>query len=160
MRKLLIRHELSEANNRDNWGTEAFGHADASLMPLGAERAPRIGYILETQHGIDLSYAQVAVSAMRRTQETARYAGLQHAVVYPELNELSLTFDEIIEGKQRSTPPTRAIEQIQPLLDNPPHENIWFTHGFVIATICHVRGLAYDRFIPRFGEIRTIEFDD
>lgn len=36
---LDIHHGLSQANNRDNIGTPAFGHPDSRLMPAGRESA-------------------------------------------------------------------------------------------------------------------------
>ena len=43
MSKLVARHSLSEANNYNNYGKPAFGHADAPLMPEGFRIAQTMG---------------------------------------------------------------------------------------------------------------------
>ncbi|HTE58138.1 MAG TPA: histidine phosphatase family protein [Verrucomicrobiae bacterium] len=72
---LVARHGLSEANNRDNYGTPAFGNPEAPLMPQGREQATELGEKLTSEYGFDLASEPVAVSMMRRTQDTAITAG-------------------------------------------------------------------------------------
>ena len=161
MRKLFIRHELSEANNSNNWGTEAFGHPLASLMPEGIERTPAIGAeLMSEKYGIYLPETRVAISGMLRTRHTAYFAGARKFKTYRYLDEIPLTYDEIMTGKATKTPPQKAIDYVAPILENPPEEEVIFTHGFVIATICYAKGLEFNNFIPKFGEIRSIELGD
>jgi broad specificity phosphatase PhoE len=87
MSKLVVRHGLSEANNRENYGTPAFGNPDAPLMPLGREQAAAKGELLIAEYGMQIPEQSVAVSMMRRSQETAIVAGFRKLCLYPELNE-------------------------------------------------------------------------
>lgn len=168
MRKLLIRHGLSEANNYKNIGTPAFGSPDAGLMEEGKVMARDAGRLLVNQYGVDILSTEVAVSEMLRTQETALEAGFprHNMTPYASLNEVTssiiknLSQEQIINAIVNETPPAIAIQHVEELLANPPEEEIWFTHGFVIATICYVRGIKFDRFIPQFCEIRDIEIGE
>lgn len=161
MEKILIRHGLSEANNRDNIGTPLFGHSQAGLMELGRTQAQNVGHDLRSLYSIDTDTARAATSTMLRTQETAHCAGFEpdRLQSYTVLDEISnrVSRDQIVQALRDKLPPTEAIEQVQELLTDPPEEDIWFTHGFVIATICHVRGLEYPDFIPKHGTIRRVD---
>lgn len=88
MSKLFGRHSLSQANNRDNYGTPAFGHADAPLMPEGRVIAKKMGVEFEVVHGIIPADTPVAVSMMERSPETALEAGFIDLTRYALLNEV------------------------------------------------------------------------
>ena len=152
-----VRHGLSEANNYLNYGTPLFGHPDAGLMELGREQSRNTGRLLLTAYGKDPLSTSAATSHMRRTHETALEAGFleENLTSYPLLDEISnrLSLDQIALALKAQKPPTEAIEQIEELLDNPPEEKVWFTHGFVIATICYVKNIPYPDFIPGHGSI-------
>lgn len=161
MKKYLVRHGLSQANNHENFGTPAFGSANAELMEAGWDHARQAGNILISKYGFDLETTRVATSHMRRTQQTAEGAGIntKNMIAYSLLDEVTscLSLEEIAYAIQNKIPPQSAINQVETLLQNPPDEPIWFTHGFVIATICYVRGIPTTRFIPKFGEVRKIQ---
>lgn len=162
MRILAIRHQISEANNRENYGTPAFGNPDAPLMPQGREAAPEIGERLEREYGFVIADQVVATSMMRRTQETAIAAGFRWLHVYPELNEEKggLPDNEIREALTARTPPEATVQAAHALIENPPQEPIWFAHGLLIATLCQELEVHQDqRFVPRFGEIRELPID-
>ncbi|UFS98265.1 phosphoglycerate mutase family protein [Nocardia huaxiensis] len=159
MAVLLVRHGLSEANNRHNLGTPAFGAADARLMEFGRQQAALMGQTLRQEHGIDCAAIEVAVSGMARTRETALAAGFVTMTEYPALNEVDQTSDRqtvrrMIDERRLSVTALAAAEAV---LADPPRETIWITHGLLIAALCRLTGVPEtDRFIPRFCEIRRL----
>lgn len=160
MDKLLVRHGLSQANNRENFGTPLFGHPDAELMELGWDHAREAGRVLVNRYNSNPAIERVATSRMKRTQQTAEGAGYlpENMTAYPLLDELTMhvTYEQLGESIRDEKPPPIAIDKVEELLSNPPEEQIWFTHGFVIATICYIRGIPYTTFIPKFGEVREL----
>ncbi len=156
---LSIRHGLSEANNRDNYGTPAFGNPEASLMPAGVEQAVKLGKKLVSEFCIDPANEPVAVSAMRRSQETALAAGFKNLVIYEELNEEKGELSDIDVAKAIADrrPPEAAIVAARYLLQHPPQEKIWISHGLLIATLCQELDVyTDDRFTPKFCEVREL----
>ncbi|MFZ2544471.1 MAG: hypothetical protein WAW80_00655 [Candidatus Saccharimonadales bacterium] len=97
MRKLLIRHVLSCANDRNNWGTEAFNHNDSPLHPDGIARVPNIRNELTDAYGIEIPNTKVAISSMLRTRHTAFYTGFRKFNTYKSLDEVPLNYIEITE---------------------------------------------------------------
>ncbi len=159
MTVIVIRHELSEANNRDNYGTPAFGNPEAPLMPEGRERAAMLGERLVAEFGIVPATEPVAVSMMRRAQETAMVAGFRMLHLYPELNEEKggLSDSEIRVALAERRPPEETRQAARRLLEHPPMEGIWVTHALLIATLCQELGVYQaDRFTPKFGEVRHL----
>lgn len=157
--KLVARHSLSEANNNLNYGTPAFGNPEAPLMPEGRLQAVEMGGILAVRYGIDVISEPVAVSMMRRSQESAIVAGFRKLHLYPELNEEKggLSDLEIREAIATRRPPEATIRIARYLIENPPEEDVWIAHAFVIGTICQELGIYTDsRFTPKFGEIREL----
>jgi broad specificity phosphatase PhoE len=159
---LVVRHGLSEANNRQNRGTPAYGGKDEPLMIEGRRQAWRAGIKLRDDYGIDRITTPVATSQLRRAKETARFAGFLLRQEYPQLNEFEtdnwkLTLGELEKG--RLTP---ALEKYSiDLLSSPPEEGVWFSHGVTIAGICHVLGISQTegRYYPSFCEIKEITID-
>jgi len=159
MSKLIARHGLSEANNRNNYGTPAFGNPEAPLMPQGREQAAELGRLLVIEHGIDINNETVAVSMMRRSQETAIVADFRWLHIYPELNEEKggMTDDETRESLLSKRPPEATIKAARFLIENPPKEKVWVAHALLIATICQELGVyTNERFVPRFAELREL----
>ncbi|MEO7617210.1 MAG: phosphoglycerate mutase family protein [Candidatus Saccharibacteria bacterium] len=156
----LVRHGLSEANNRDNIGTPAFASTGAPLMELGREHARKAGVELVQDWSHD-PLMPVAVSELLRTQETAFEAGFVRQKTYPILNESysELDYPALRQLLDDGDLPAAAFESARLLLADPPLEKVWFTHGLVIAGVCDILGIAdqFDSLIPRFGEIRKIE---
>jgi len=159
MSVLVIRHGLSQANNRENYGTPAFDNPDAPLMPEGRRQAIALGARLATEFSIDIAAEPVAVSAMRRPQETAQAAGFKNLNIYPELNEEKggLSDADIVAAIAARRPPEAARAAARFLIARPPQEKIWITHGLLIAALCQELGVYEEtRFTPRFCEIREL----
>lgn len=156
---LVARHGFSAANDRDQYGTPAFGNPESSLMPQGRDQAATLGELLVVEYGIELATEPVAVSMMRRTQETAIVAGFRKLSIYPELNEEKggLSDKEIREVLATKRPPEATIKAARYLIENPPPEKIWVAHALLIATICQELEVYGDaRFTPKFCEVREL----
>lgn len=156
----LVRHGLSQANNRENIGTPAFGASDAELMPAGIEQARTAGRQLIGRYAL-LQVDHVATSTMRRAQQTAEEAGFADFTAYPELNEVPVVLDEHATQRReqwhKGEFEPHILNYARNTLENAPAEQVWFTHGLVIAGICKSLGYTdYDRPIPRFGEVREV----
>lgn len=162
MSKLLIRHGLSEANNRDNVGTMAFAAHDAPLMEPGKEQSRERAARLPLDYGIHIEAEPVAVSTMLRTWQTAECMGFttENISCYELL-------DEVTHGMEGAALralldsgglPDAAIEAAHTILNSPPEERVWVTHGLVIASLCSVLGVSdqFERLIPRFCEARLL----
>jgi len=137
--------------------TPLFGHPDAGLMDIGIEQARNLTPLFKSRYGLDLAAARVATSWMRRTFETALEAGVREENItrYPLLDEVStrLSREEIIQTLHDEVPPPAAIEQIKELRANPPEEEVWFTHGLVIATLMYDCDIPYIKFVPKHGTV-------
>ncbi|MEV6768734.1 phosphoglycerate mutase family protein [Nocardia sp. NPDC051030] len=157
MTVLVVRHGLSEANNRANVGTAAFGAADAPLMVLGHQQARAVGVRLRDRYGLAPDI-EVAVSTMLRTQQTARSAGFIRQTVHPALDEVRLTdLAETRRAIDAEELPEAARAAAARVLERPPAQRVWFTHGLLIAALCAALDLpSASRFIPRFCEIREL----
>lgn len=159
MNKLVIRHGLSEANNRANFGTPAFGSPSAPLMEEGLAQAVVMGLCLEVERGIDVPNTPVATSYMRRAHETAMAAGFRRINLYHSLSEVTanLSFDDINQIRQSRIIPAPILKEAEYVLNHPPSEEIWITHGLLIASMCQVLNIYQSpehKFIPAFCEIR------
>lgn len=156
---VMGRHGLSEANNEKNVGTMAFAHEQASLMGLGREQAQTMGGLLVVQFNIDPASDSVAVSEMRRTEETAEEAGFKSITRYSSLDEIRHGMDllELRAMLDEGKLPPVAIRMAEETLSSPPKERVWISHGLRIAGICAVLGIHQEkRLIPRFCETREI----
>lgn len=157
----VVRHGLSEANNRNNFGTPAFGNKSAPLMFEGRMAAARLKPLFKYTYNINPSTTPVATSELIRTQETALRAGFSALNTYATLNEVErgLTLDDKRAVRERGVIPHEALDAAEELLDNRPEENIWFTHGLLIAGLCKHLNIYQDpkyRIIPHFCEIRQL----
>lgn len=153
---LIVRHGLSEANNKNS---AAFGQPHAPLMPLGIEQAGSVGLALAAIYGIDCGKTEVAASDMLRSQETASVAGFTVIRNYAILNEVDVPkTPELRAVLDRGEIVLEARQAAEAVLSNPPSEKIWFSHGYLIAALCELTGAdtTDKRFIPRFGEIREL----
>lgn len=155
---LVIRHGLSEANNRDNVGTLAFAAKNAPLMEKGKEQARERAMRLSSDYGINPQTTAVAVSDLLRTRETAKVMGFQQIAPYESLNEVEhgmagAALRAMLDAGQL---PAGALHAAEAILRQPPSQEVWITHGLVIAGLSHVLGIAhrFERLIPRFCEVR------
>jgi phosphoribosylformylglycinamidine (FGAM) synthase PurS component len=156
MSVLVVRHGLSEANDKNS---AAFGLPDAELLPLGIEQARNAGGLLTDIYGIDTLGNTAAASDMLRSQQTARIAGFARVTNYAILNEVDVPkTPELRAVLDRGEVIREAREAAEQVLANPPVENVWFSHGYLIAAMCELTGVDTNglRFIPRFGEIREL----
>lgn len=158
----VVRHGLSEANNRDNKGTPAYGAKDASLMQQGREQARARGERLVLDYGIDLSTTPVAVSQLLRTWQTAKEMGFDpnNFTRYAVLNELERdvlpdNFRELLRNNQY---PSVIVRAGQALLRQPPPQKVWVAHGLIIAGLCCALGVSdqFERSVPNFCEVREL----
>jgi phosphohistidine phosphatase SixA len=155
---LVVRHGLSDANNRESL---AFGQAEAGLMLRGRDQAAALGSRLHREYNIDPKETNVAVSEFRRTYETATRAGFNRLIVYPTLNEVShgMELVDLRMSLDEGRLPSVAIENAVSILENPPDETVWVTHGLVIAGLCAALGIYQsERLIPQFCEVRKLSF--
>lgn len=162
---LVIRHALSEANNRENRGTPAFGDPNAALMEEGKEQARKRGKVLRERYGLNLKLTSVAVSNLRRTRETAELMGFDSDNIHPydELNEVGQgtkkeSLEAMIEGVRRGELPEMVLAAARAIRDARLEEKVWVTHGLVIAGLCRIANIhhRFDRVIPRFCEVREL----
>lgn len=159
MSKLFIRHALSEANNREKYGTPVFGNPAAGLMPKGEEQALALGVRLVTEYNVDVAHETAAVSMMRRSRDTAIAAGFMRLHLYPELNEKKggLNDEEIRLAINNKQPPEATIIAAQYLIEHPPEEFVVIAHALVIATMClQLQIYQNARFIPKHCEVREL----
>lgn len=157
---IVIRHALSEANNRHNVGTMAFGSREAPLMIEGRAQALQRAATLRSEYGIDAATTAVAVSRLRRTQETATCLGFGQQTQYPLLDEVEHKMKgvELRALLDSMRLPPAAILAAEEVLQDPPSERVWVTHGLLIAGLCYVLNVIdnYERPVPRFCEVRSL----
>lgn len=160
MSKLVIRHGRSEANVRDGSKDEkpAFGAPLAKLEPEGRDQAKALGSRLQKEHGLVVTQTPVAISTFKRTEETAELAGFTRRKAYHVLGEVDhgLSPTAVREVIARGAFPPASHKAAVAVLENPPAEGVWVTHGLLIAAICDVLGVKFERFIPHCCEIREL----
>lgn len=159
MSKLLIRHGLSEANDRSS---AAFGMSDAQLLPQGIEHARSVRRILVAHYGLDPEQDSAAASLMLRSQQTAQVVGFKVVSNYAILNEVEVPkTPELRTALDSKAIVPEARDAAEAVLANPPKEDVWFTHGYLIAAVCELTGFEQGdhRFIPKFGEVRELEIN-
>lgn len=83
----------------------------------------------------------VAVSELLRARQTAIWAGFSILRPTRYLNEIPGGFPT--NGQNRDVKlhvPEQDLAVADTLLENQPHERIWFTHGRLIAAVCERAG--------------------
>jgi len=160
MTKLVIRHGLSEANNKMNIGKLAFASSDAPLMPEGRIQAVDTRKYLLENYDRSIFNKTIAVSTMLRTQETAMVMGFSSHQEYDILDEVNhrTELHKLRIMLDKDILPVAALDHAEYLLEHPPEEGVWVTHGLVIAGLCKVLGISQEnwRLIPRFCEVREL----
>lgn len=162
MSVLVIRHGLSQANNRDNVGNLAFAAETAPLMDQGLEQARKVGEALCKQWGLTPAETPVATSELLRTHQTAEAAGFTITKPYPQLDEVKhgMNLFELRTMLDYGQLPGVALQAAYETLQERPTETVWFTHGLRIAGLCALLGVYQDeRLIPRFCEIRELPIE-
>lgn len=100
-----------------------------------------------------------AVSELKRTFQTASYAGFQQITAYNVLNEIDLDLSpaDVERIKTTKQVPDGAVKIAQTILSNPPKEKVWVTHGLVIAALAHELGIPPEEvFIPKMGSVTKL----
>lgn len=159
MQKLLVRHGLSFANDKESL---AFGRMDAPLRLEGVGHAVATGRRLRLDFLAD-PHAGAATSEALRTQQTACCAGFVIKKSYSLLNEVDISgypnFREILANEVIIPEACSAAERV---FANPPAEDVWFTHGYLIMAIGDVLGIQLEpgvRLKPQFGEVRPMQIN-
>ena len=111
---------------------------------------------------VDGSDVLAAVSEHSLTRQTALHAGFHYdeQVEHALLNEVELpdmTHDELAEVLRRDELPNLVLERAQQLIEDPPEQGVWFTHGLVVAGLTKVLDVRHQRLlVPNYGEIRAL----
>jgi len=152
----LIRHCNSEGNRHNEL---SFGPKGSKLNDEGIRQAKQLRKKMQ-DIDLDVESEPAASSEMRRAYSTAFHAGFKTINLYALLNETSsdLSPGELDAILERKAAPPSAIAAAQNLLENPPKEKVWVTHGQLIAGIAHVLGIPVsDLFIPDMGTVTKLE---
>ena len=154
MKYIVIRHAQTDGNRLKR---ALEGKTGMPLNAQGIETAKALRVQLD-KLGIDLVNTRVAVSELQRTQQTATHAGFSsdNLVVNAILNEVN-TADPFVTHDMisRHELPPESLERARQILANPPTEQVWVTHGLVLAGLIAELGLS--GFIPEQGSITVIE---
>ncbi|MDQ5913311.1 MAG: alpha-ribazole phosphatase [Patescibacteria group bacterium] len=154
---LLIRHAKAIGGRFDR---HLYPKEGAPLSDQGIKDAKHLSVQLENEK-IDLKQT-VAVSELIRTKQTAIYAGFQHVRIYDTLNEIEsgMPEPELEKLLKNIEVPKKAITAAKRLLNSPPEEDIWVTHGMLIAGIGHVLNIpTTDLYIPDMASITKIHIN-
>ncbi len=135
----VIRHAHSQANIRSRY--VALGKRNARLTGEGRKKARQTSRLFPTKYGITPHNTPVAVSQLRRTQQTAEVLGFKKMKSYPQLNEVELGLrpGETHRLLANHDLPDIVIEAAEKLLRKPPPEQVWVTHGLLVAGLCAIR---------------------
>lgn len=153
---LIIRHAKSLGSRHDR---HLYPKEGAPLSKEGFKDAEKLKAEF-LKRGVDIKREPVAVSELIRTRQTAEAAGFTSLSEYEVLNEVNsglgpTVLDQMIENKQV---PKKAIEAAKKLLARPPKENIWVTHGMLIAALAEELGIPKNElFIPSMTSIIEVE---
>lgn len=156
MKYFVVRHGKTDANRMTR---VTFGVEGAPINEAGEEQAKSLKLVLLGK-GINPETEPVAVSELIRTKQTAETAGFKRIFINSLLNEINTSDPEkTLELIAQAKVPDKAIEAAKALIANPPSEQVWVTHGLVIAALEVQLGISNkDKFIPDYCEVREIEF--
>jgi broad specificity phosphatase PhoE len=152
----VIRHSTSEGNR---FNQASFGPEGGALTEQGIRKA-RALYDQLISIGIDPFTEPAASSYMKRSYQTAEYAGFTQINKYTSLNEVSsnLSPEALNAMLERKEAPPSAVLSAQIILSQPPPEIVWVTHGQVIAGIAYALGIPSSQlFIPEISSITELE---
>lgn len=151
---LVIRHAISEANIMN----ALVCNETACLTGSGMQQARKLGSRLVEEYGIDILQS-VAVSELLRTQQTATEAGFVDMNSYAILDEVrGVGIADLRRFRESGELPIAAVKKAEAILEEPPKESVWFSSGFVIASLCVTLGIPReDRLIPDFCGITNLK---
>lgn len=155
MKQYVVRH-ASTGVTRDLRGK--YGPAGPPLSDIGIQEAKRLQQAL-LKAGIDSTMESVAVSDYLRTQQTAELAGFKTLHINAKLEEIytGIPNPELKAMLAERKLPPIVLERAQAILDNPPKEKVWITHGLVIMGLFGFLGFTADEFFPVHAKV--YEFD-
>ena len=164
-RVLVIRHAHSTANDEGQApgmtaADLAFANQNAGLSKRGEEQcaalAPQLAFALS------IAKTPVAHSHLARTRLTAELVGFRKLRADHALDEVDYTSDmdlaTLRARLRRNDIPQVALRAADWTLRNAPRENVWITHGLLIAGLSIVLGVAnqYKRPVPSQCEARYL----
>ncbi|HWB38771.1 MAG TPA: phosphoglycerate mutase family protein [Candidatus Saccharimonadales bacterium] len=154
MEILLIRHGSTGVKRGERAG---FGPDGAPLSEQGIIEAKALAEQLAAL-GIDLAHEPTAVSPMLRTRQTAELAGLRNLRIEPLISEVNSGLDvQTVDAMlSRREVPEQVLAAAKMVLENPPTERIWVTHGFLIAGLCGALEQVQEPFMADCGSIRRL----
>ncbi|MCB9823297.1 histidine phosphatase family protein [Candidatus Nomurabacteria bacterium] len=152
---LIIRHAKSVGGRHDK---HLYPKEGAPLSDQGLKDVSKIrDYLIEL--GVDIESEPVAVSELIRTRQTAEVAGFKTIKSYSVLNEVNtgLSPEELERMLQIKLVPKEAIDRAKKLLENPPLENIWVTHGLLVAGLAELLRIPKEQlYIPDMASVTEI----
>lgn len=158
-RIIIIRHAKAEGGRHDR---HLFPKEGAPLIEDGREAASLLTRKLLAL-GVDPAHQPVAVSELIRTHQTAEAAGFKTIKVYSVLNEVNsdLTPAKLDALIGERIVPKQALSAAKRLLKSPPAENVWITHGMLIAGLAEELGMAKNTlYIPEMASAIEIIIPD
>ncbi len=155
MLRFVIRHGETGVRRNDR---KLHGIHGPPLNNEGKIQAQRL-HTEFVKLNIDPRYHPVAVSEFLRTKQTAEEAGFLLVTQYKILNEISTGLKQndlkkFINDRQL---PQIVLDKAKELLDRPPKEKIWITHGLVIMGLHQLLGISEKPFDPPKGTINILE---
>lgn len=156
MKRFVIRHGATGVKRDER---KAFGVQGPPIDELGQKQAAELKKNL-IKLGIDPSTEPVAVSNFLRTRQTAEFAGFTNIQARPVLDEIftGIPGEELRAMLEVEKLPLIVLERAQAILDNPPKEKLWITHGLVIMGLKQLLSVKADSFDPPNCEILEIDF--
>lgn len=155
MQHLIIRHGFTGVKRDDR---KLYGLEGPPLNETGIKQSLDLRQEL-LQRGVNLAKASVAVSELLRTRLTAEHAGFVNITVNSVLNEINTGMKnmELKAFLQTQSLPEVVLQCARAILDKPPQENIWITHGLVIMGLRQLLDLPSDPFDPPNCSITLID---
>lgn len=155
MKRYVIRHGETGVKRGER---SQYGKTGPPIDAQGKKQSIELGKKL-VDLGVEISSEPVAVSEYLRTRQTAELAGFKSLHENPLLNEVftGLTPGELKSLLERKQLPDVVLEKARAILDNPPVEKVWITHGLVIMGLRQLLGTQADPFDPPKCEVFEME---
>jgi hypothetical protein len=148
MNKVFIRHAKPQAYSKIM--------PNPNLHTIGRSQSRQLGGTLASL-GYNLS-TPVAASQLNSAVQTAHFAGFTTINQYAILNEYPIEDNKIefLKSIKNQSIPKPLLQYAQAILNNPPPEQIIFTHALVIAAISRLADLILPRPRPSYTQITKI----
>lgn len=156
MKYLLIRHANAGMSDKARL---AYGKAGPPIRDIKDANITKLHQqLIKLQ--VDFNNEPIAVSEMLRTKQTATVAGLAILNPYAILNEIDTgDIDNTLRLMALGEVPAEAIKAANTIINNPPKERIWVTHGLLIAALqLATKTSNPNHFEPDYCEISEITF--